>query len=168
MQIHKSVRMKHYLTIFCQHPQWWFIGNISIKIFFNKKLQKNARKSNPLYKRIVGVLVLWPDSACEMYISASKIFTIFDVFPVNLKSFQIHLSQLTKAIWMNEWCLLKCQIWLMATDEVYVCGFRLWVSIMSIGFMLYLLKRDCLRLKLQKAIPNFIELPCYYEQKFVL
>ena len=152
MQIHKSVRMKHYLTIFCQHPQWWFIGNISIKIFFNKKLQKNARKSNPLYKRIVGVLI----------------FTIFDVFPVNLKSFQIHLSQLTKAIWMNEWCLLKCQIWLMATDEVYVCGFRLWVSIMSIGFMLYLLKRDCLRLKLQKAIPNFIELPCYYEQKFVL
>lgn len=144
--------MKHYLTIFCQHPQWWFIGNISIKIFFNKKLQKNARKSNPLYKRIVGVLI----------------FTIFDVFPVNLKSFQIHLSQLTKAIWMNEWCLLKCQIWLMATDEVYVCGFRLWVSIMSIGFMLYLLKRDCLRLKLQKAIPNFIELPCYYEQKFVL
>lgn len=152
MQIHKWVRMKHYLTIFCQHPQWWFIGNISIKIFFNKKLQKNARKSNPLYKRIVGVLI----------------FTIFDVFPVNLKSFQIHLSQLTKAIWMNEWCLLKCQIWLMATDEVYVCGFRLWVSIMSIGFMLYLLKRDCLRLKLQKAIPNFIELPCYYEQKFVL
>lgn len=144
--------MKHYLTIFCQHPQWWFIGNISIKIFFNKKLQKNARKSNPLYKGIVGVLI----------------FTIFDVFPVNLKSFQIHLSQLTKAIWMNEWCLLKCQIWLMATDEVYVCGFRLWVSIMSIGFMLYLLKRDCLRLKLQKAIPNFIELPCYYEQKFVL
>lgn len=144
--------MKHYLTIFCQHPQWWFIGNISIKIFFNKKLQKNARKSNPLYKRIVGVLI----------------FTIFDVFPVNLKSFQIHLSQLTKAIWMHEWCLLKCQIWLMATDEVYVCGFRLWVSIMSIGFMLYLLKRDCLRLKLQKAIPNFIELPCYYEQKFVL
>lgn len=144
--------MKHYLTIFCQHPQWWFIGNISIKIFFNKKLQKNARQSNPLYKRIVGVLI----------------FTIFDVFPVNLKSFQIHLSQLTKAIWMNEWCLLKCQIWLMATDEVYVCGFRLWVSIMSIGFMLYLLKRDCLRLKLQKAIPNFIELPCYYEQKFVL
>lgn len=144
--------MKHYLTIFCQHPQWWFIGNISIKIFFNKKLQKNARKSNPLYKRIVGVLI----------------FTIFDVFPVNLKSFQIHLSQLTKVIWMNEWCLLKCQIWLMATDEVYVCGFRLWVSIMSIGFMLYLLKRDCLRLKLQKAIPNFIELPCYYEQKFVL
>lgn len=144
--------MKHYLTIFCQHPQWWFIGNISIKIFFNKKLQKNARKSNPLYKRIVGVLI----------------FTIFDVFPVNLKSFQIHLSQLTKAIWMNEWCLLKCQIWLMATDEVYVCGFRLWVSIMSIGFMLYLLKRDCLRLKLQKAIPNFIELPCYYDQKFVL
>lgn len=144
--------MKHYLTIFCQHPQWWFIGNISIKIFFNKKLQKNARKSNPLYKRIVGVLI----------------FTIFDVFPVNLKSFQIHLSQLTKAIWMNEWCLLKCQIWLMATNEVYVCGFRLWVSIMSIGFMLYLLKRDCLRLKLQKAIPNFIELPCYYEQKFVL
>lgn len=144
--------MKHYLTIFCQHPQWWFIGNISIKIFFNKKLQKNARKSNPLYKRIVGVLI----------------FTIFDVFPVNLKSFQIHLSQLSKAIWMNEWCLLKCQIWLMATDEVYVCGFRLWVSIMSIGFMLYLLKRDCLRLKLQKAIPNFIELPCYYEQKFVL
>lgn len=152
MQIHKWVRMKHYLTIFCQHPQWWFIGNISIKIFFNKKLQKNARKSNPLYKRIVGVLI----------------FTIFDVFPVNLKSFQIHLSQLTKAIWMNEWCLLKCQIWLMATDEVYVCGFRLWVSIMSIGFMLYLLKRDCLRLKLQKAIPNFIELPCYYEPKFVL
>ena len=152
MQIHKWVRMKHYLTIFCQHPQWWFIGNISIKIFFNKKLQKNARKSNPLYKRIVGVLI----------------FTIFDVFPVNLKSFQIHLSQLTKVIWMNEWCLLKCQIWLMATDEVYVCGFRLWVSIMSIGFMLYLLKRDCLRLKLQKAIPNFIELPCYYEQKFVL
>ena len=152
MQIHKWVRMKHYLTIFCQHPQWWFIGNISIKIFFNKKLQKNARKSNPLYKRIVGVLI----------------FTIFDVFPVNLKSFQIHLSQLTKAIWMNEWCLLKCQIWLMATDEVYVCGFRLWVSIMSIGFMLYLLKRDCLRLKLQKAIPNFIELPCYYDQKFVL
>ena len=152
MQIHKWVRMKHYLTIFCQHRQWWFIGNISIKIFFNKKLQKNARKSNPLYKRIVGVLI----------------FTIFDVFPVNLKSFQIHLSQLTKAIWMNEWCLLKCQIWLMATDEVYVCGFRLWVSIMSIGFMLYLLKRDCLRLKLQKAIPNFIELPCYYEQKFVL
>ena len=152
MQIHKWVRMKHYLTIFCQHPQWWFIGNISIKIFFNKKLQKNARKSNPLYKRIVGVLI----------------FTIFDVFPVNLKSFQIHLSQLTKAIWMNECCLLKCQIWLMATDEVYVCGFRLWVSIMSIGFMLYLLKRDCLRLKLQKAIPNFIELPCYYEQKFVL
>ena len=152
MQIHKWVRMKHYLTIFCQHPQWWFIGNISIKIFFNKKLQKNARKSNPLYKRIVGVLI----------------FTIFDVFPVNLKSFQIHLSQLTKAIWMHEWCLLKCQIWLMATDEVYVCGFRLWVSIMSIGFMLYLLKRDCLRLKLQKAIPNFIELPCYYEQKFVL
>ena len=152
MQIHKWVRMKHYLTIFCQHPQWWFIGNISIKIFFNKKLQKNARQSNPLYKRIVGVLI----------------FTIFDVFPVNLKSFQIHLSQLTKAIWMNEWCLLKCQIWLMATDEVYVCGFRLWVSIMSIGFMLYLLKRDCLRLKLQKAIPNFIELPCYYEQKFVL
>ena len=152
MQIHKWVRMKHYLTIFCQHPQWWFIGNISIKIFFNKKLQKNARKSNPLYKRIVGVLI----------------FTIFDVFPVNLKSFQIHLSQLTKAIWMNEWCLLKCQIWLMATNEVYVCGFRLWVSIMSIGFMLYLLKRDCLRLKLQKAIPNFIELPCYYEQKFVL
>ena len=152
MQIHKWVRMKHYLTIFCQHPQWWFIGNISIKIFFNKKLQKNTRKSNPLYKRIVGVLI----------------FTIFDVFPVNLKSFQIHLSQLTKAIWMNEWCLLKCQIWLMATDEVYVCGFRLWVSIMSIGFMLYLLKRDCLRLKLQKAIPNFIELPCYYEQKFVL
>ena len=152
MQIHKWVRMKHYLTIFCQHPQWWFIGNISIKIFFNKKLQKNARKSNPLYKRIVGVLI----------------FTIFDVFPVNLKSFQIHLSQLTKAIWMNEWCLLKCQIWLMETDEVYVCGFRLWVSIMSIGFMLYLLKRDCLRLKLQKAIPNFIELPCYYEQKFVL
>lgn len=152
MQIHKWVRMKHYLTIFCQHPQWWFIGNISIKIFFNKKLQKNARKSNPLYKGIVGVLI----------------FTIFDVFPVNLKSFQIHLSQLTKAIWMNEWCLLKCQIWLMATDEVYVCGFRLWVSIMSIGFMLYLLKRDCLRLKLQKAIPNFIELPCYYEQKFVL
>ena len=150
--MHKWVRMKHYLTIFCQHPQWWFIGNISIKIFFNKKLQKNARKSNPLYKRIVGVLI----------------FTIFDVFPVNLKSFQIHLSQLTKAIWMNEWCLLKCQIWLMATDEVYVCGFRLWVSIMSIGFMLYLLKRDCLRLKLQKAIPNFIELPCYYEQKFVL
>lgn len=152
MQIHKWVRMKHYLTIFCQHPQWWFIGNTSIQIFFNKKLQKNARKSNPLYKRIVGVLI----------------FTIFDVFPVNLKSFQIHLSQLTKAIWMNEWCLLKCQIWLMATDEVYVCGFRLWVSIMSIGFMLYLLKRDCLRLKLQKAIPNFIELPCYYEQKFVL
>ena len=144
--------MKHYLTIFCQHPQWWFIGNISIKIFFNKKLQKNARKSNPLYKRIVGVLI----------------FTIFDVFPVNLKSFQIHLSQLTKAIWMNEWCILKCQIWLMATGEVYVCGFRLWASIMSIGFMLYLLKRDCLRLKLQKAIPNFIELPCYYEQKFVL
>ena len=152
MQIHKWVRMKHYLTIFCQHPQWWFIGNISIKIFFNKKLQKNARKSNPLYKRIVGVLI----------------FTIFDVFPVNLKSFQIHLSQLTKAIWMNEWCLLKCQIWLMATGEAHVCGFRLWVSIMSIGFMLYLLKRDCLRLKLQKAIPNFIELPCYYEQKFVL
>lgn len=144
--------MKHYLTIFCQHPQWWFIGNISIKIFFNKKLQKNARKSNPLYKRIVGVLI----------------FTIFDVFPVNLKSFQIHLSQLTKAIWMNEWCILKCQIWLMATGEVYVCGFRLWASIMSIGFMLYFLKRDCLRLKLQKAIPNFIELPCYYEQKFVL
>lgn len=110
MQIHKWVRMKHYLTIFCQHPQWWFIGNISIKIFFNKKLQKNARKSNPLYKRIVGVLI----------------FTIFDVFPVNLKSFQIHLSQLTKAIWMNEWCLLKCQIWLMATDEVYV-----WIS--SVG-----------------------------------
>lgn len=81
--------MKHYLTIFCQHPQWWFIGNISIKIFFNKKLQKNARKSNPLYKRIVGVLI----------------FTIFDVFPVNLKSFQIHLSQLTKAIWMNEWMM---------------------------------------------------------------
>ena len=152
MQIHKWVRMKHYLTIFCQHPQWWFIGNISIKIFFNKKLQKNARKSNPLYKRIVGVLI----------------FTIFDVFPVNLKSFQIHLSQLTKAIWMNEWCILKCQIWLMATGEVYVCGFRLWASIMSIGFMLYFLKRDCLRLKLQKAIPNFIELPCYYEQKFVL
>ena len=152
MQIHKWVRMKHYLTIFCQHPQWWFIGNISIKIFFNKKLQKNARKSNPLYKRIVGVLI----------------FTIFDVFPVNLKSFQIHLSQLTKVIWMNEWCLLKCQIWLMATGEAHVCGFRLWVSIMSIGFMLYLLKRDCLRLKLQKAIPNFIELPCYYEQKFVL